>query len=238
MPFEVIPAVDVLGGRLARMRGGDASTLHEQDGDVIAVAERFVEQGARWIHFVDLDSAIAGRAANRGLLARIAALPVMVQAGGALSREDAVAAIDSGADRAVVGSAALFDRDELGRAAADLGERAVLAVDLRGGFVSPRGHRRPQGSIPASEALALAREAGYPRIVHTDVSRDGALLGPDVEAVAAAARDFGRPVIASGGIRSRADLDALAATGVEAAIVGTALYGAGLDLADALDAAR
>jgi phosphoribosylformimino-5-aminoimidazole carboxamide ribotide isomerase len=232
MTFEVIPAIDVLGGRLARMRSGDPSTLREHEGDPLEVAERFIRQGARWIHFVDLDAALTGIAANGALLARMAAMPVRVQAGGGLSPADAVLALEAGADRAVMGAAVFADPDAMRRGVAELGERGAVAVDALGGRVVPRGTQAAGPSL--EEALGLLASSGCARVVYTDVSRDGALGGPDLDGLRRVLADFGGPIIASGGVRTREDLDAVAALGVEGAIVGTALYESGFDLGAAL----
>lgn len=232
MSFEVIPAIDVLGGRLARMRAGDPSTVREHEGDPVAVAEGFVEQGARWVHFVDLDAALTGIGANRDLLSRVAALPVRVQAGGGLTPADAALSLEAGADRAVIGAAVLDDPEALTRAIADLGERVAIAVDALGGRVVPRGKQAPGPSL--NEALRLLAGSGCVRLVYTDVSRDGALRGPDLDGLRGVLERFEGAVISSGGVRSHGDLDALRQLGIEGAIVGTAIYESGFDLGGAL----
>jgi phosphoribosylformimino-5-aminoimidazole carboxamide ribotide isomerase len=233
--FEVIPAIDVMGGRLVRMRRGDPATLREHDGDPVDVAERFVEQGARWIHVVDLDAAFGRGAANLGVVTAIAAMDVRVQAGGGLSPEEARAALGAGADRAILGSGALRDRPAVERELALLGERLAIGLDVRGERIVPRGSGTP--GPPLDGVLEWLPAAGCARVVYTDVSRDGALSGPDLDGLAAVAA-LGWAVIASGGVRSREDLDALAALGIEGAVVGTALYEAGLDLGEVLRQAR
>ncbi|MEX2459424.1 MAG: HisA/HisF-related TIM barrel protein [Actinomycetota bacterium] len=230
--FEVIPAIDVLGGRLARMRAGDPSTVREHEGDPVAVAEGFVEQGARWIHFVDLDAALTGIGANRSLLSRVAGLSVNVQAGGGLTPAGAALALEAGADRAVIGAAVLDDPEALSRAIAGLGERVAIALDVLGGRVVPRGTQAPGPSL--DEALLLLAGSGCVRLVHTDVSRDGALRGPDLDGLRRVLERFEGAVIASGGIRSHEDIEALRALGIEGAIVGTAIYESGFDLGGAL----
>ena len=229
--FEVIPAIDVLGGRLARMRRGDRSTLREHQGDPVEVAERFVEQGARWIHVVDLDVALGNGPGNRDVLRRVASLDVRVQAGGGLSPDQARDALESGASRAVIGSGALDDREAVEGTLAELGDRVAVGLDVRDGRIHARA-RGEAGPLLADVVPWLAA-AGCVRVVHTDVARDGVLAGPDLVGLASLG-DVPWSVIASGGIRSRSDLEAIASLGVEGAIVGTAIYEAGLDLADAL----
>jgi phosphoribosylformimino-5-aminoimidazole carboxamide ribotide isomerase len=230
--FEVIPAIDVMGGRIARLRTGDPGTLHVYSGDPMSVAEGFVAQGARWIHFVDLDAAFGSGASNVDLLRQVAALPVHVQAGGGLSPHEVQAALDAGAARAVIGASALSDRASVEASLGALGGAVAVGLDVRGNRIVPRGSGVPGPDL--DETVSWLGEAGCPRVVFTDVSRDGAMRGPDLDGLRALTAAFPGAIISSGGVRSRHDLDALAALGIEGAIVGTALYEAGLDLGEAL----
>ncbi len=230
--FEVIPAIDVMGGRIARLRTGDPGTLHVYSGDPMSVAEAFVAQGARWIHFVDLDAAFGSGASNVDLLRQVAALPVQVQAGGGLSPREVEAALDAGASRAVIGASSLTDRASVEACLSALGETVAVGLDVRGSRIVPRGSGVPGPEL--DEAVGWLGDAGCPRVVYTDVSRDGAMRGPDLDGLRALAAAFPGAIIASGGVRSRDDLDSLAALEIEGAIVGTALYEAGLDLGEAL----
>jgi phosphoribosylformimino-5-aminoimidazole carboxamide ribotide isomerase len=232
MSFEVIPAIDVMGGRIARLRTGDPGTLHVYSGDPVVLAEGFIAQGARWIHFVDLDAAFGSGASNVDLLRQVAGLPVHVQAGGGLSPQEAETALEAGATRAVIGAASLTDRASVHAALASLGEAVAVGLDVRDGRIVPRGSGVAGGD--ADEAATWLAAEGCPRVVYTDVSRDGAMRGPDLVGLRALAAVFPGRIISSGGIRSRDDLDSVEALGIEGAIVGTALYEAGLDLGEVL----
>ncbi|MCA1727408.1 MAG: 1-(5-phosphoribosyl)-5-[(5-phosphoribosylamino)methylideneamino] imidazole-4-carboxamide isomerase [Actinobacteria bacterium] len=229
--FEVIPAIDVMGGRLVRMRKGDPASLREYRGDPVELAERFVEQGARWIHFVDLDAAFGGGAVNLHLLRQVASLGAMVQAGGGLSPDEAREALQAGASRAVLGSGALHDREAVQHALSELQTSVAVGLDVRSGRIVPRGSGTPGPFL--DEVTSWLAACGCQRVVYTDVSRDGALSGPDLDGLASlAAQPWS--VIASGGVRHREDLDAIEAIGAEGAIVGTAICETGFDLGAAL----
>jgi len=212
--IEVIPAVDVLGEGAVRLERGDYDSVVERAGEPVALAQRWVEAGAKRIHLVDLDGARSGQV-RPALVRAIADLGVPVQAsGGIRSLTDARALLDAGADRVVVGTAAWPDPTPW----FGLGEALVLALDVRDGEVRTAGWTAGSG-IRFEDALAVAGER---RMLVTAIDRDGTLGGPDIELVRQAVEAGGR-VLAAGGIRSGADVVALADAGVEAAIVGRAL---------------
>jgi phosphoribosylformimino-5-aminoimidazole carboxamide ribotide isomerase len=214
--IEVIAAVDVLGEEAVRLHRGDYAAVVERADDPIALAERWVAAGARRVHLVDLDGARSGRV--RPELVRAVAersAPARVQAsGGIRTLADAQALLDAGADRVVVGTAAWPDPTPW----LALGEALVLALDVRGGEIRSAGWTKAAG-LSFVEALDRAQGA---RVVVTAIDRDGTLAGPDLELVRIAAA-AGMRVLAAGGVRSPADVDALADAGAEAAIVGRAL---------------
>jgi phosphoribosylformimino-5-aminoimidazole carboxamide ribotide isomerase len=214
--LEVIPAVDVLGVEAVRLRQGDYDTVVEHATSPIALAERWVAAGARRVHLVDLDGARAGGV--RPELVRAIALqiaPTRLQAsGGIRTLADARALLDAGADRVIVGTAAWPDPT----AWLELGDALVLALDVRNGEIRTAGWTQTSG-ISFADALELAQGA---RVLVTAIDRDGTLAGPDLELVRTAA-DAGLRVLAAGGVRTPADVEALATAGAEAAIVGRAL---------------
>ena len=213
-PIEVIPAVDVLGEEAVRLHQGDYDAVVERADDPVSLAGRWAAAGARRIHLVDLDGARSGRV-RPGLVARVAAIGLPVQAsGGIRSLADARALLEAGADRVVVGTAAWPDPEPW----FELGESLVLALDVRDGQVRAAGWTEAAG-ISFAEALELA---GSRRVLVTAIDRDGTLAGPDLELVATAVA-AGARVLAAGGVRSPDDVQALAAAGAEAAIVGRAL---------------
>ena len=212
--FEIIPAIDVLGGRLARMPGGDPSSIEELSGDPLEVARGLAESGARWLHVVDLDAAVNGTPANLDLLARIAELPTQVQAGGSLSPEGVGAVLAQGADRAVLGAATLSEPAELAAAVTRYPGRVGVAIDVRDGVVAPRGKAGVGPDL--DEALRVVSLARPAFVTYTDVSGDGLDRGPDVESLARITRKLRVPVFASGGVRSIEDLEALGSGGAPA----------------------
>lgn len=218
--IDVIPAVDVLGEEAVRLRRGAYDDVVERAADPVELARRWCSAGAGRIHLVDLDGARSGRI-RPGLVRRAAAAcaPVPLQAsGGIRSIDDALALLDAGADRVVVGTAAWPDPAPW---AAALGKALIVAIDVQDGRLRTGGWIRDDG-LPVADALALAAAAGVPRCLVTAIERDGTLAGPDLELVRRAAAT-GPAVLAAGGIRSPADVEALAAAGAEAAVVGRAL---------------
>jgi phosphoribosylformimino-5-aminoimidazole carboxamide ribotide isomerase len=212
--IEVIPAVDVLGGDAVRLHQGDYERVVERTPEPADAAGRAVAAGARRIHLVDLDGARRGTVRPE-LVRAVAAAGAPVQAsGGIRSLADAETLLEAGADRVVVGTAAWPDPGPW----RVLGEALVLALDVRGGELRTSGWTAGTGITFAD---ALERAAGA-RVLVTAIDRDGTLAGPDTDLVAQAAA-AGLRVVAAGGVRSPVDVDALAAAGAEAVVVGRAL---------------
>ena len=233
--FEAIPAVDVLEGRAVRLHEGVRDRIAIEGGDPEALARRFVADGAQRLHLVDLDGAFEGRPSD-GLLQQIArvAEAIPVQVGGGYRTLAAIdAAITAGADRVLVGTAALspgFLQDSAER----FGERLVVAVDARDGYVAVEGWTRA-ADISAAELALRCAEAGVRRLLVTGTRRDGSLAGPDLDLLAEVL-PCGLPVLAAGGIASLDDLRALRDLGCEGAVVGSALWRGVFTLAEALGA--
>jgi phosphoribosylformimino-5-aminoimidazole carboxamide ribotide isomerase len=217
--IEVIPAVDVLGEGAVRLRQGDYDAVVERAGDPVALARAFADAGATRIHLVDLDGARSGRV--RPDLARTVAraiAPAALQAsGGIRSLDDANALLDAGATRVVVGTAAFPDPSPW----AELGERLVVALDVREGQVRTAGWTASAG-LSLADAARRCVDAGVTHVLCTAIDRDGTLEGPDLELVREVAAT-GLNVLAAGGIRSPDDIADLATAGAEGAVVGRAL---------------
>jgi phosphoribosyl isomerase A len=232
----VIPAIDVRGGRAVRLVRGRPEAETVYGDDPVEVAGRFAADGAERLHVVDLDAALG--AGDNGVVIRrlIGSCRVPVQVGGGLRSQDAVeAALEVGADRAVVGTAATepaFVRQLVDRFA----DRVVVAVDVDDDLVRVRGWTVEGGRI--DDLLPRLHDAGAPRFLITAVGRDGTLEGPDLGLYQRVARLTDRPVLASGGVRTTEDLRSLSHVGVEGAVVGTALYEGTIRLAEALEAGR
>ena len=228
--FQVLPAVDLLGEQAVRLEQGDF-------GRVVARAQpeelvrRFADAGARLIHVVDLDGARRARI-RPDIVARLAqaAAPANLQAsGGIRSPADAEQLLAAGVARVVVGTAALVEPEALEQFAAELGDRLVVAIDVRGGRVAVRGWLEDSG-LDAAEVARRCAEAGVSRILCTAIERDGMLAGPDLDLLREVSDASGLPVLAAGGIRSESDLAAVAAVGCEGAVVGRALLDGSLPL--------
>ena len=223
---ELYPAIDVLGGKAVRLEQGDFGRRKEYDADPLDAARRWVEQGARRLHLVDLDGAREGRPVNLPQLERIAAeVGVPVQYGGGLRTVEAVGeALGAGADRVVVGTTAFTDPDALDAMVQSCGDRVWVALDVREGLIATAGWLASTETTAPQAAIALAGR-GVRGFVYTSVDRDGTLQGPDVEAVRGVLDAAGEaPVVYSGGIGSADDLRPLASLPLEGVIVGKALY--------------
>ena len=225
--MEVIPAIDLLGRVAVRLEQGDYDRVTTY-GEPIELAARFAAAGARWIHVVDLDGARAGLIRPVVVTALVhASSPASVQAsGGVRSVADAESLVRAGARRVVVGTAAWKLLAEL---VASLGERLVVALDVRDGVVHTRGWT--ESGLELDEALTRCVAGGVPRLLCTAIDRDGTLEGPDVGLVSRVVDRSGLPVLSAGGIRSQADLDELADAGAEGAVVGRALLDGRIQLA-------
>lgn len=232
MAFEVIPAIDVAGGRLARLSTQGPVPLEAHGGDPIAAARACLAAGARLLHVVDLDLAFSGEPRNADVLRTIVALGASVQAAGAIVEEDQIAAaLEAGAQRVVLGSAALIELDEAGRLIDRYGDRLVIGIEVDRDRIRARGRRTTD--LPLRRTLSAVHAAGAARILITSVRRVSTMTGPDVGPLAIAVR-LGLPSIAAGGIASVDDLEAVRDAGAEGAIVGRATLEGRLDLAHAI----
>ena len=238
-PLVLLPAVDVAGGTAVRLVRGKTGT-ETSYGDPLAAARAWVDDGAEWIHLVDLDAAF-GRGSNHELLARvIGELDVAVELSGGI-RDDATlaAALATGCARVNLGTAALERPDWVAGVIARHGERVAVGLDVRGTTLSARGWTQDGGEL--FEVLTRLDAEGCARYVVTDVGRDGTMTGPNVQLLEAVCAATDRPVVASGGVATLGDIELLRGLrpiGVEGAIVGKALYAGAFTLPQALDAAR
>lgn len=232
--LELLPAIDVTGGQAVRLSAG--SVDEGSWGSPIDVARSFDEDGARWVHLVDLDLAF-GRGENSELLARvIREVPVRVElSGGITSRAAIEAGLAMGPERVNIATQALDDIDSVCEVIDTFGERVAVCLDVHGDRLAARGGRGEGGNV--WEALRVLNEAGVARLVVTDVTRDGQMNGSNRDLLARVADQTAARIIASGGVNSLADIEALRALGIEGAIVGKALYQGAFTLADALDVA-
>jgi len=234
-PLTLLPAVDVAGGQAVRLVQGEAGS-ETHYGEPLAAALAWQQAGAQWIHLVDLDAAF-GRGSNRQLLAAVVGkLDIAVEmSGGIRDDESLAAALATGCRRVNVGTAALENPSWVREAIAQYGDRIAVGLDVRGTTLSARGWTQDGGEL--FDVLSRLDADGCARYVVTDVRRDGTLTGPNLELLRSVCAATDRPVVASGGVSSLADLRALAELvplGVEGAIVGKALYAGEFTLEQAL----
>ncbi len=234
-PLTLLPAVDVSGGQAVRLVQGAAGTETDY-GDPLDAALAWQKAGAQWIHLVDLDAAF-GRGSNGPELAGlIGRLDVAVELSGGI-RDDAAlaAALATGCARVVVGTAAMENPDWVRRAIGEHGDRIAVGLDVRGTRLAARGWTTDGGEL--ADALDRLEADGCQRYVVTDIEKDGMLRGPNLDLLRRVCARTDKPVVASGGVSSLADLRAIASLtplGVEGAIVGKALYAGAFTLSDAL----
>jgi phosphoribosyl isomerase A len=240
MTFTLFPAVDIRDGRAVRLTQGRADAETVYDDDPVAVAVAFAEQGAEWLHVVDLDAAFEGEPRNRHLIADIVkATGIPVQAsGGIRSMGDLNDAVEYGASRVVIGTMALEEPSFVAAAVAEHQDKVAVGLDADGTTLKARGWTTEGGDL--FEALRRFTVMGVERFVFTDISRDGMLTGPNVDRLREVAEGTLSRVTASGGVSSLEDLRTLRDVHqrVDAAIVGKALYAGRFTLPEALAAVR
>ena len=235
--MELFPSIDLRGGRVVRLWQGDFDKETVYGTDPIAVAERFVAAGARWIHVVDLDAA-RGDGSNRDTMLAIAeAVPAAIEGSGGV-RDDAL--LVAGIDRVVIGSLAVANKEHVGELIAGYPDRVAVGLDHRDGELRVRGWEE-KGDVRLLDAVRWPEFSGAAAFIVTDIGRDGTLAGPDLEGLASVLEATTVDVVASGGVSSIADIEAL--TSLEASgrrlagvIVGRALYEGAFTVEEAMAA--
>jgi phosphoribosylformimino-5-aminoimidazole carboxamide ribotide isomerase/phosphoribosylanthranilate isomerase len=234
--LELLPAVDVADGKAVRLTQGEAGSETDY-GSPLEAAQTWIDAGAEWIHLVDLDAAF-GRGDNRAIIREVvnASTSVKIELSGGI-RDDASleAALEAGATRVNLGTAALENPEWTERVIAKFGDAIAVGLDVRGTTLAARGWTREGGDL--WEVLERLEGAGCPRYVVTDVTKDGTLKGPNIELLREVMQRTSKPVVASGGISSLQDirdLHALVADGLEGAILGKSLYANKFTLQEAL----
>jgi phosphoribosylformimino-5-aminoimidazole carboxamide ribotide isomerase len=241
--FTLFPAIDLRGGRVVRLRQGDFAQESEYSTDPAAVAAGFAEAGADWIHVVDLDGALHGERRQASTLAAMVARlgpgRAKLQVAGGFRTEDAIeAALGRGAERVVIGTAALADPAFVGAAIERHGtDRIAVALDVRDGIAVGQGWIPGARGVAVDLALERLARVGVTTFAVTAIDRDGLLGGPDLALLERMTRATDAAIVASGGIASVDDLSAVRRIGCSGAIVGRALYDGTLDLGILLEAA-
>ena len=241
MSLTLVPSIDLRAGKVVRLQQGDYGRQTTYDLDPVEVAKGYAAAGATWMHVVDLDGAKAGQPAQIervAVIARASGLRVQV-GGGVRTTEDVRAVFAAGAERAVVGTAAMERWDwfaELARTP-EMAGRLVLAIDAKNGVIATHGWTAASTRRAIDVAAAVA---GWPLagLLYTDVTKDGMLAGPNVEQTAALAAATDVPVIASGGVGSLDHVRSLLGRGIWGVVVGRSLYEGKVDLAEAIQAGK
>lgn len=236
--FTIYPAIDIREGKCVRLIQGDYQQETVYHEDPVEVAQNWQNQGGQWIHVVDLDGAKAGRPVNDRLIARmVQQVKVPIQVGGGLRTLDDVERLLSlGVSRVIIGTAAIENRFFVNQLLGKYSNQVAIGIDAREGYVATRGWLETSQVKAGDLAYELA-QYGAKTFIFTDISRDGMMGGPNLEAIVELARISGQTVIASGGVSRLADLLHLAANysdGVGGAIVGKALYTGAIQLSEAI----
>lgn len=239
MSFTIYPAIDMRGGKCVRLLQGDYDKETVYGDSPFEMAKKFVDQGAAWIHMVDLDGAKNGMRINdRYVLEAAQKLPAKVQVGGGIrSERDVIHYLENGVDRVIIGSMAVSNPDLVLELVRTYGSKIAVGLDAKDGYVAVHGWLETS-QIKAVELGKRLAEGGVETFIFTDIATDGMLSGPNIEAAVELAKATGKQVIASGGVRSISDLQALKAyenEGVSGAIVGKAIYTGQFSLQEALE---
>lgn len=234
--MNLYPAIDIKGGECVRLLYGDMDAVTRYNPDPGDQARRFVAAGCSWIHVVDLDGAVGGSGVNRDAVQSILAAGASVQLGGGIRDIETVETwLEAGISRVILGTAALKNPQLVRDAAAAFPGQVAVGADARGGMIAAEGWVETS-EVSALDLVRRFEDCGVAAVIFTDIGRDGALKGVNLEATAALARAVSLPVIASGGVASIADIHSLSKddSGIEGVITGRAIYDGRLDLAEAL----
>lgn len=240
--FTIIPAIDIRGGKVVRLKQGDYRQETVYHDDPVAMARHWETEGAQWLHVVDLDGAREGKSVNLDLVAAIAeAIAIPVELGGGIRNINTVEeAVNKGIARVIIGTKAVTSPDFVREACCKFGGKIIVGIDARDGLVSVEGWT----SSTSHRAVDFAKEMetlGVKRIIFTDIKNDGMLSGPNLEALDEMLREITIPIIASGGVSCIEDIKSLKnmeAQGLEGAIVGKALYDGRINLKEAIKGLR
>lgn len=234
----LFPAIDILNGKAVRLYKGDKNKVTEY-GDPVEFAEKWAEAGAEWLHIVDLSGAFTGESGIDDIISEIKKhVDVRIQSGGGLRRiVDIRRRLDAGADRAVIGTMAAYHPDDFALATYQFPEKIVAGIDAKDGMFAVKGWTETT-DISAIEFGKKCKHMHIRYALYTDISKDGAMEGANVEGTAQMQEETGLSIIASGGISSMQDVLALKAKNIYGAVLGKALYDGKIDLKEALAAAR
>ncbi|MBN2323395.1 MAG: 1-(5-phosphoribosyl)-5-[(5-phosphoribosylamino)methylideneamino]imidazole-4-carboxamide isomerase [Spirochaetes bacterium] len=235
--MDFMPAIDLIEGRCVRLMQGDYRRKTEYDADPVDTARFFEAEGARWVHIIDLDAAKGEGGHNREVLARIRkAVDIPLEVGGGVrKKKDVVALLDIGVSRIILGTIVVKALPLVTQLVVEFGRALAAGIDAKEGVVRISGWTEAAG-VDAVDLGMQVKDAGFSRIVYTDIARDGMMMGPNIEGIRRMAHATGLPVIAAGGVSRIEDIIALKALeedGVEGVISGRAVYEGTLSVRDA-----
>jgi len=229
--LKIYPAIDIKNGKCVRLYQGQADQVTEYGDDPAKMAQTWIDQGAKRLHLVDLDGAFTGKESAREAILnirKITKLPLQV-GGGVRKLTDVKTYLDAGFERVIVGTMAINNQELLKELVKEYGSKIVVSVDAKDGYVTTDGWVNAS-TTSAVTFFEILNDIGVQTVVYTDISRDGAMIGPNLPALIKANQVFNGTVIASGGVSSERDLKELMASGITDAIVGKALYEGAIDL--------
>lgn len=237
--MQIYPAIDLFQGKAVRLYKGDYAQMTVYNEDPAAVAADFQVKGAACIHMVDLEGAKSGTTPNFATICRVKEQTgLFCQVGGGIRNMETVRKyLDAGLDRVILGTAAVTDANFAKAAVDAYGERIAIGVDIKDGFVAVRGWTE-KSSLEAFAFCEKMEKLGIQTLICTDISKDGAMQGPNAKLYAQLSRQLGMDIIASGGVSNLEDIRRLAAMGLHGAIVGKAYYTGAVDLKEAIEVAR
>lgn len=238
--MDILPAIDLIGGKCVRLVQGQYDKQITYKDDPVAQAREFADAGSTWLHIVDLDGAKAGRPVNTESIKAIidAGVPLKIEVGGGIRDEAAITELlDIGVERVIIGTRAINDFPWFSQMAEKYPNRLVLGLDARGSKLAVEGWLT-DGELNIVDFAKNADNLPMAAIIYTDISKDGMLAGPNLERTAQLVAAVNTPIVAAGGVTSIDDVKNLIGTGVAGAVIGRTLYEGNLDLKDAIEAAR
>ena len=236
--MKIFPAIDLFQGQAVRLFKGDYQQMTVYNPDPVAVAKDFQSAGATCLHLVDLEGAKSGTTPNLSVIADIVAqTKLFTQVGGGIRSVETIKAyLAHGVDRVILGTAAVTDHDFLTQAVSQFGERIAVGVDIRDGFVAIKGWTE-QSQFTCDEFCEKLQKLGVKTLICTDISRDGAMKGTNLELYRRLSQTYSMDIVASGGVSSMADIRALREMELYGAIIGKAYYTGAIDLRQAIEVA-
>ena len=237
--MNIIPAIDLIGGQAVRLQKGDYSKVTVYDNSPVEVAKRFENDGAKYLHIVDLDGAKDGTLANYKTIEKIiSATSLSVEVGGGIRNIERVKSyVDIGVDRAIIGTAAVTDPEFLERAVSDFDQKISVGVDVKDGFVAIKGWLEIS-SVKCDDFCKKMESLGVDNVICTDISKDGMMAGTNRELYKRLSQTLSLKITASGGVSSLDDVLALSQMDVWGAIIGKALYTGDIVLSKAIELAE